>query len=170
MSNSVRENNPGRNSSNHSSIVNHMPYRVLLCDDEIHILRAAEFKLKQAGFEVSAPATARRRGSKFCSAEAGHFDYRLPDAAARRRGLVQAGASKSRDGRFAHSDADRQRLRAFAPRSVRAVGRAGRFLPSRLVRARCCGKWMKCAGDAHEPRMQTLDTILANLTRQPTRI
>ncbi len=29
-----------------------MPYRVLLCDDEIHILRAAEFKLKQAGYDV----------------------------------------------------------------------------------------------------------------------
>ncbi len=26
--------------------------RVLLCDDEIHILRAAEFKLKKAGYEV----------------------------------------------------------------------------------------------------------------------
>jgi len=29
-----------------------MAKRVLLCDDEIHILRAAEFKLKRAGFEV----------------------------------------------------------------------------------------------------------------------
>jgi two-component system alkaline phosphatase synthesis response regulator PhoP len=29
-----------------------MPRRVLLCDDEIHILRAAEFKLKRAGYEV----------------------------------------------------------------------------------------------------------------------
>jgi DNA-binding response OmpR family regulator len=29
-----------------------MPKRVLLCDDEIHILRAAEFKLKRAGYEV----------------------------------------------------------------------------------------------------------------------
>jgi DNA-binding response OmpR family regulator len=26
--------------------------RVLLCDDEIHILRAAEFKLKKAGYDV----------------------------------------------------------------------------------------------------------------------
>jgi len=26
--------------------------RILLCDDEIHILRAAEFKLKRAGFDV----------------------------------------------------------------------------------------------------------------------
>ena len=26
--------------------------RVLLCDDEIHILRAAEFKLKRAGYDV----------------------------------------------------------------------------------------------------------------------
>lgn len=29
-----------------------MNRRVLLCDDEIHILRAAEFKLKRAGHEV----------------------------------------------------------------------------------------------------------------------
>jgi two-component system, OmpR family, alkaline phosphatase synthesis response regulator PhoP len=29
-----------------------MSKRILLCDDEIHILRAVEFKLKQAGFEV----------------------------------------------------------------------------------------------------------------------
>jgi two-component system, OmpR family, alkaline phosphatase synthesis response regulator PhoP len=29
-----------------------MAKRVLLCDDDIHILRAAEFKLKRAGYEV----------------------------------------------------------------------------------------------------------------------
>lgn len=29
-----------------------MSKRVLLCDDEIHILRAAEFKLKRAGYSV----------------------------------------------------------------------------------------------------------------------
>jgi two-component system, OmpR family, alkaline phosphatase synthesis response regulator PhoP len=29
-----------------------MPKRILLCDDEMHILRAAEFKFKRAGFEV----------------------------------------------------------------------------------------------------------------------
>jgi two-component system, OmpR family, alkaline phosphatase synthesis response regulator PhoP len=29
-----------------------MAKRVLLCDDEIHILRAAEFKFKRAGYEV----------------------------------------------------------------------------------------------------------------------
>ncbi len=29
-----------------------MPKRILLCDDEIHILRAAEYKLKRAGYEV----------------------------------------------------------------------------------------------------------------------
>jgi DNA-binding response OmpR family regulator len=29
-----------------------MAQRVLLCDDEIHILRAAEFKLKRAGYDV----------------------------------------------------------------------------------------------------------------------
>jgi two-component system, OmpR family, alkaline phosphatase synthesis response regulator PhoP len=29
-----------------------MTRRVLLCDDEIHILRAAEFKLKKAGYDV----------------------------------------------------------------------------------------------------------------------
>jgi two-component system, OmpR family, alkaline phosphatase synthesis response regulator PhoP len=29
-----------------------MTKRILLCDDEIHILRAAEFKLKKAGYDV----------------------------------------------------------------------------------------------------------------------
>ena len=29
-----------------------MSHRILLCDDEAHILRAAEFKFKRAGFEV----------------------------------------------------------------------------------------------------------------------
>jgi DNA-binding response OmpR family regulator len=29
-----------------------MNKRILLCDDEIHILRAAEFKFKRAGYEV----------------------------------------------------------------------------------------------------------------------
>jgi len=29
-----------------------MDKRVLLCDDEIHILRAAEFKIKRAGYDV----------------------------------------------------------------------------------------------------------------------
>ena len=29
-----------------------MRKRILLCDDEIHILRAAEFKFKRAGYEV----------------------------------------------------------------------------------------------------------------------
>ena len=29
-----------------------MTHRILLCDDEVHILRAAEFKFKRAGYEV----------------------------------------------------------------------------------------------------------------------
>jgi two-component system, OmpR family, alkaline phosphatase synthesis response regulator PhoP len=29
-----------------------MSKRIILCDDEIHILRAAEFKLKRAGYDV----------------------------------------------------------------------------------------------------------------------
>lgn len=29
-----------------------MPHRLLICDDEIHILRAAEFKLQRAGYQV----------------------------------------------------------------------------------------------------------------------
>ncbi|MEX0711049.1 MAG: response regulator [Pirellulales bacterium] len=33
-----------------------MSKRVLLCDDEIHILRAAEFKLSRAGFHVRCAA------------------------------------------------------------------------------------------------------------------
>jgi two-component system, OmpR family, alkaline phosphatase synthesis response regulator PhoP len=31
---------------------NAMPKRILLCDDELHILRAAEFKFKRAGYDV----------------------------------------------------------------------------------------------------------------------
>ena len=31
-----------------------MTKRILLCDDELHILRAAEFKFKRAGYEVLA--------------------------------------------------------------------------------------------------------------------
>lgn len=30
-----------------------MAHKLLLCDDEVHIVRAAEFKLKRAGYEVS---------------------------------------------------------------------------------------------------------------------
>jgi DNA-binding response OmpR family regulator len=33
-----------------------MGKRILLCDDEIHILRAMEFKLKKAGYEVEITA------------------------------------------------------------------------------------------------------------------
>jgi two-component system alkaline phosphatase synthesis response regulator PhoP len=33
-----------------------MAIRVLLCDDEVHILRAAEFKLRRAGYEVRTAA------------------------------------------------------------------------------------------------------------------
>jgi len=33
-----------------------MAKRVLLCDDEIHILRAAEFKLKRGGYDVQIAA------------------------------------------------------------------------------------------------------------------
>jgi DNA-binding response OmpR family regulator len=29
-----------------------MPHRILLCDDEIHILRVAEYKLRRAGYDV----------------------------------------------------------------------------------------------------------------------
>lgn len=29
-----------------------MSYRILLCDDEVHIIRAAEFKLSRAGYAV----------------------------------------------------------------------------------------------------------------------
>jgi len=29
-----------------------MPKRIVICDDEIHILRAAEFKLSRAGYDV----------------------------------------------------------------------------------------------------------------------
>jgi two-component system, OmpR family, alkaline phosphatase synthesis response regulator PhoP len=36
-----------------------MARRVLLCDDEIHILRAAEFKLRKAGYDVAVAGDGR---------------------------------------------------------------------------------------------------------------
>ncbi len=62
-----------------------MPYRILLCDDEIHILRAAEFKLKQAGYEVICASNGEEAWEEILRCEARRFDYRLPDAAAGRR-------------------------------------------------------------------------------------
>ena len=41
-----------------------MAHRILLCDDEIHILRAAEFKLKRAGYDVCCANDGRKRGRR----------------------------------------------------------------------------------------------------------
>ena len=73
-----------------------MPATVLLCDDEIHILRAAEFKLKR-------PATTRYRRRRpgglgdHPGRQARHRDHRLPDAAAGGLGLVRRVRSDARD-------------------------------------------------------------------------
>lgn len=46
----------GKQNATYNLTVGHkepdMAKRILLCDDELHILRAAEFKFKRAGFEV----------------------------------------------------------------------------------------------------------------------
>ena len=102
-----------------------MPYRILLCDDEIHILRAAEFKLKQAGYEVICASDGQEAWEEIQRAKP---DVLITDCQMPRLdgvGLVQASARKPGDGRFADSDAHRQGLRTFAPRAERAVGRAG---------------------------------------------
>ena len=48
-----------------------MPKRVLLCDDEIHILRAAEFKLKRAGYDVEIASDGQEAWER--------IEARLPD-------------------------------------------------------------------------------------------
>jgi len=48
-----------------------MPNRILLCDDEIHILRAAEFKLKRAGFDVQTASDGEEAWAAICE--------RIPD-------------------------------------------------------------------------------------------
>ncbi len=44
-----------------------MTKRILLCDDEIHILRAAEFKLKKAGYDVRIAGDGQRHGRRSSS-------------------------------------------------------------------------------------------------------
>ncbi len=57
-----------------------MSYRVLLCDDENHILRAAEFKLSRAGYTVVCANDGKRPGRNSI-ADSRCTDYRLSNAA-----------------------------------------------------------------------------------------
>ncbi len=41
-----------------------MTKRILLCDDELHILRAAEFKFKRAGYDVQCASDGQEGGEK----------------------------------------------------------------------------------------------------------
>jgi len=43
-----------------------MPKRILLCDDELHILRAAEFKFKRAGYEVVLACDGQEGWERIC--------------------------------------------------------------------------------------------------------
>jgi two-component system alkaline phosphatase synthesis response regulator PhoP len=43
-----------------------MGKRVLLCDDEVHILRAAEFKLKRAGYDVQTAGDGQQGWESIC--------------------------------------------------------------------------------------------------------
>lgn len=43
-----------------------MSKRILLCDDELHILRAAEFKFKRAGYEVICASDGQEGWESIC--------------------------------------------------------------------------------------------------------
>lgn len=66
-----------------------MSKRVLLCDDELHILRAAEFKLKRAGLDVVCAADGEEGWEQIlrCCPDALITDYQMPRLDG--RGLVE---------------------------------------------------------------------------------
>ncbi len=57
-----------------------MPKRILLCDDEIHILRAAEFKLKRAGYDVQIAGDGEEGWEAVCRQKPDILitDYQMP--------------------------------------------------------------------------------------------
>lgn len=57
-----------------------MPPRILLCDDEIHILRAAEFKFQRAGFDVATAGDgeAAWQAIQQCRPDIVVSDYQMP--------------------------------------------------------------------------------------------
>ena len=73
-----------------------MTKRILLCDDEMHILRAAEFKFKRAGYEVRLRQRRPGRLGAIQRAAARHRRDRLPDAAAERPGAGRADPRRRR--------------------------------------------------------------------------
>lgn len=57
-----------------------MTKRILLCDDEIHILRAAEFKLKRAGYDVRTAGDGQEAWEAICRQKPDVLvtDYQMP--------------------------------------------------------------------------------------------
>ncbi len=57
-----------------------MTKRILLCDDEIHILRAAEFKLKRAGYDVQTAGDGQEAWEAICQQKPDVLvtDYQMP--------------------------------------------------------------------------------------------
>ncbi|MGY8769427.1 MAG: response regulator [Pirellulales bacterium] len=57
-----------------------MSDRVLLCDDEMHILRAAEFKLKKSGFDVQCQPDGQAAWEAICEQKPDILvtDYHMP--------------------------------------------------------------------------------------------
>ena len=57
-----------------------MTKRILLCDDEIHILRAAEFKLKRAGYDVRTAGDGQEAWEAICQQKPDVLvtDYQMP--------------------------------------------------------------------------------------------
>ncbi|HID75269.1 MAG TPA: response regulator [Planctomycetaceae bacterium] len=57
-----------------------MAHRVLICDDEVHILRAAEFKLRRAGWEVEVAGDGQEAWEKIQSQPPDIVvtDYQMP--------------------------------------------------------------------------------------------
>ena len=74
-----------------------MTKRILLCDDEIHILRAAEFKLKRAGYDVRIAGDGEEAWEPIQDQTARHAGHRLPDAAAGRLRPGPAASARTRD-------------------------------------------------------------------------
>ena len=91
--------------------------RILLCDDEIHILRAAEFKLKRAGYDVRIAGDGQEAWE---SIQQRMPDMLVTDCQMPRLdgfGLIAADPREPGHPRPAGADAHRQGLRARATRS-----------------------------------------------------
>ncbi len=94
-----------------------MTKRILLCDDEIHILRAAEFKLKKAGYDVRIASDGQEAWEAIQRQKP---DILITDCQMPRLdglGLVAEAARRSGHGRSADLHAHGQGFRACRTRS-----------------------------------------------------